>query len=230
MPSHDHERRSNEAFDPEVALRRLDALIEAQLALVVNHSQLVALRDAWLGVAWLAERLPEDDGIVVSILNVTLSELHDDLTRPRRDQALNKHLVRDVYEDGRVLPWTVIAIHEPLTIGDEAVIEAMAELAEASSAVALLNGSPELVTGWSPPSRRERHRYAALLAPSIPQDGWSLPASHAALVSMAHSFTAYRHESNCVGPGGHVEVGPGIPTRTKEEGPSFARLRPRPRF
>ncbi len=222
MVAQDSESRSNEAFDPGAALRRLDALIDAQLALVMNHPAAVALCEAWRALFWLVERVPEDALIHVAILPVTLRELHDDMVCPRRKQALRQHLVRDVYEDSGGFPWTVFAVHAELTVGDELLIEAMAELAEASSSAALLNAAPALVTGWSPPPRREQLRYAALLAPAIPQGSWSLPASHAMLASMAQSFTAYRHESNCVGADGHFELDADIPSRTKEDAMALA--------
>jgi len=211
-----------DAFDAEVALQRLDAIIETQLALIMGHPSFVTLREAWLALGWLVERLPDDDKIGVAILSVTLSELRDDLGRPQTEQALYGHFVRDVYGEGDALPWTVLAVHPQVTVDDGTLIEGLADLAEASSTAVLLNAAPNLEASWSPPPRRESLRYAALLTPAIARDGWSLPASHAVLASMARSFASYRHESNCVGAGGHVEFGPAVPTRDEEEAVALA--------
>jgi hypothetical protein len=166
--------------------------------------------------------MPDDDGIALAILPLTVGELHDDLARPPLEQALYRHLVQDTYRDARELPWTLITLAHELSPGDEARIEALADLAHLSSTAALLNASPALAAQWSPPPRRDQHRYVALFTPSIPMGTWSLPASHALLARMAQSFTAYRHESNCVGPDGHVVVDTEIPSRDTEEAVALA--------
>jgi type VI secretion system protein ImpD len=83
-------------------IARIDALINGQLEAILHHPVFQKLEASWRGLRYLVGKLPRDQTVKVRVLNLSWSELVDDLTGTLEfDQS---QLFRKVYEDEFGMP------------------------------------------------------------------------------------------------------------------------------
>jgi type VI secretion system protein ImpD len=77
-------------------IARIDQLVASQLNAIMHHPAFQKLEASWRGLAYLVEKLPDNDSVKIRVLNVSWAEL--DLDQSRALEFDQSQLFRKVYE------------------------------------------------------------------------------------------------------------------------------------
>ena len=192
-------------FSPARALSVLDALIARQLEAILGHPELKAMREAWLALAFVVDRVDTGEPIQIAFMDVGMGELREDLA------DANSVLVRELdtlvagpEASADEAPFSLVVANHLFALddaGDIALLDSIVTLGARTNKPWLLPATPGRVHATFVQLRqREESIYLALCVSRLRLDGDELVSgAHAIAVLVARSFAAYRWCPNITG-------------------------------
>ncbi len=121
----------------------LDRTVTGLMAEVMHHPSFQALEAAWRGVQFLCSRLETDEGLSISLLDVSARELADDLEA--HDDLGRSGLYRLLVDEARDAPWALLAGDYTFGHAHAATLGRLAKVASAAGAPFIAGAEPCLV-------------------------------------------------------------------------------------